>query len=999
MASNEVRIKVTAQDDTDRTFRAVEKKFRDFASRMKTVSTKVAAKVDDSSFGGVQSQLDRKLSRMRSAAVKVAVTPDISQASMKAFETRLRAFGAVNASPVKIPVVPDIDRGFATRLRAFDLRMKSALSNVGAKGGLAFAAGFLKTLTFGQVGAGFSRAAIKLHPAAAKAGALLGAGMAAALLLQLSNLVTAGIPLILGAGMLAVPIVGLIKPMVDAQKEIEKITNSITVKKIQLIEAEERVREATNKKQREAAKERVRDIKEEIGLLEKNRAELEKLAEPLIRLRDRWGKFIAEISKPVKAPLLEVFELIGDRLKSWTKPVKEAFKELAPVLVPFTEGVLNGIEEFFKAIGREMPGIKAGMQAWADAFPGIARSFGEMVAKILADPERTVQAVKDFAGALDDLATSASAVISFLAGAAEKYGKFAREIDEAERAGAAGIGKGIAQALDDLNAKIEEKLVTARDSVVKWVKKINAKLSGIGGTETEDAAKESLDSFFEKIDDWIGKLPGRVARWVGEVNAELSGIGGTEVQEDVDQNGVAITEKIKNWFKDIEIDTSGIEDAWKDIEDSFAINALKTRLNKFKDWVGNWASDTWKEAKDSFKEGHKEIVDDIKGWYHDVVDWFKKLADKLVGHSIIPDMIDDIVAEFGKLPGKVANELEKMKDRVLDKIESMKDRALAKIELMKDRFIEKMKDLVNKARDQAGRVKDAIVGKFDNAKDWLYNKGRLIVDGFLSGMRDKFKIVKDWVSGIAKWIKDNKGPVSLDRQLLVPAGKALMGGLLEGLKFGFGDVGEFVYKAGSRVSDIISKIKASMLGPGIGGKISGGIGGFLAAIAKRFGIRGGTYPGHGAHGAQNAWDFMIRSKAQGNAIAALGRAVASLVIWNNRIWSRARASEGWRPYTRYGGGGTASQRHTNHVHVEWYKHGGWINEPVMGIGRSGKYYGFGEAGRELVVPAANVARGRGGSGVTVNQYISLPNYVGSHNDMVNALVMLKKQGRLDVVLR
>jgi hypothetical protein len=953
MASNEVRIKVTAQDDTDRTFRAVEKKFRDFASRMKTVSTKVAAKVDDSSFGGVQSQLDRKLSRMRSAAVKVAVTPDISQVSMKAFETRLRAFGAVNASPVKIPVVPDIDRGFATRLRAFDLRMKSALSNVGAKGGLAFAAGFLKTLTFGQVGAGFSRAAIKLHPAAAKAGALLGAGMAAALLLQLSNLVTAGIPLILGAGMLAVPIVGLIKPMVDAQKEIEKITNSITVKKIQLIEAEERVREATNKKQREAAKERVRDIKEEIGLLEKNRAELEKLAEPLIRLRDRWGKFIAEISKPVKAPLLEVFELIGDRLKSWTKPVKEAFKELAPVLVPFTEGVLNGIEEFFKAIGREMPGIKAGMQAWADAFPGIARSFGEMVAKILADPERTVQAVKDFAGALDDLATSASAVISFLAGAAEKYGKFAREIDEAERAGAAGIGKGIAQALDDLNAKIEEKLVTVRDSVIDWVKKVNAELSGIGGAKTEDEIKENGDNLFKKIDERLAEFRDDVIDWVKRVNAELSGIGGGNTPKEVEENGEEVSNKFTEGFYAPIVASAkrlgdrvvrAIKGMWTWLKEEFGggaswtIKWVKDWIGRFVDWVASlpgrvlrWVKKTWRDAKASFIEGHTEIINDVKN--------------------------------------------------------------------MVNRFIDRMQELVRKAGEQAGKVKAAIVNKFSNARDWLMTAGRNVIRGLGDGLRLAFGAVKKWVSGIAKWIKDNKGPISLDRQLLVPAGKALMGGLLEGLKFGFGDVGEFVYKAGSRVSDIISKIKASMLGPGIGGKISGGIGGFLAAIAKRFGIRGGTYPGHGAHGAQNAWDFMIRSKAQGNAIAALGRAVASLVIWNNRIWSRARASEGWRPYTRYGGGGTASQRHTNHVHVEWYKHGGWINEPVMGIGRSGKYYGFGEAGRELVVPAANVARGRGGSGVTVNQYISLPNYVGSHNDMVNALVMLKKQGRLDVVLR
>jgi hypothetical protein len=64
-----------------------------------------------------------------------------------------------------------------------------------------------------------------------------------------------------------------------------------------------------------------------------------------------------------------------------------------------------------------------------------------------------------------------------------------------------------------------------------------------------------------------------------------------------------------------------------------------------------------------------------------------------------------------------------------------------------------------------------------------------------------------WVSGIAKWIKDHKGPISLDRKLLTPAGKALMHGLLKGLKIGFKGVGSFVYGVGDSVTDIIGKIK------------------------------------------------------------------------------------------------------------------------------------------------------------------------------------------------
>jgi hypothetical protein len=46
-----------------------------------------------------------------------------------------------------------------------------------------------------------------------------------------------------------------------------------------------------------------------------------------------------------------------------------------------------------------------------------------------------------------------------------------------------------------------------------------------------------------------------------------------------------------------------------------------------------------------------------------------------------------------------------------------------------------------------------------------------------------------------------------------------------------------------------------------------------------------------------------------------------------------------------------------------------------------------------------MGRGQGGGTTVVNQYFSLPNYVGSHNDLVSALTTLKRQARLDSVLR
>ncbi|OQQ78510.1 hypothetical protein B6U60_10570, partial [Ligilactobacillus salivarius] len=60
---------------------------------------------------------------------------------------------------------------------------------------------------------------------------------------------------------------------------------------------------------------------------------------------------------------------------------------------------------------------------------------------------------------------------------------------------------------------------------------------------------------------------------------------------------------------------------------------------------------------------------------------------------------------------------------------------------------------------------------------------------------------KSFVSGIASWIKKHKGPISYDRKLLVPAGKAIMTGLNSGLNSTFGTVQDTVESIAGAITD------------------------------------------------------------------------------------------------------------------------------------------------------------------------------------------------------
>lgn len=85
-------------------------------------------------------------------------------------------------------------------------------------------------------------------------------------------------------------------------------------------------------------------------------------------------------------------------------------------------------------------------------------------------------------------------------------------------------------------------------------------------------------------------------------------------------------------------------------------------------------------------------------------------------------------------------------------------------------------------------------------------QGRAIMNSFLSGLKGAWESVKSFVSGIGNWIKEHKGPLSYDEQLLIPAGQAIMSGLNGGLTTGFSDVQDNVSSMAGVISDQVTGI-------------------------------------------------------------------------------------------------------------------------------------------------------------------------------------------------
>jgi len=120
----------------------------------------------------------------------------------------------------------------------------------------------------------------------------------------------------------------------------------------------------------------------------------------------------------------------------------------------------------------------------------------------------------------------------------------------------------------------------------------------------------------------------------------------------------------------------------------------------------------------------------------------------------------------------------------------------------------------NGVQNLVNRVKNI----FDSIKNIdLWGAGKAIMDGFLRGLKSVWGSITSFVGSIADWIRDHKGPIEVDRKLLIPAGTAIMESLDEGLTDKFESVKKTV---GGMAGDINKAFTSEMTDFEVGANVS-----------------------------------------------------------------------------------------------------------------------------------------------------------------------------------
>lgn len=190
------------------------------------------------------------------------------------------------------------------------------------------------------------------------------------------------------------------------------------------------------------------------------------------------------------------------------------------------------------------------------------------------------------------------------------------------------------------------------------------------------------------------------------------------------------------------------------------------------------------------------IIEPVINW---IVDAFQWLFDKLVGHSIIPDLVNGIITWIKKLPGRVigiltglvtssitwfgnlkdkaiakagelltgfVTKIVNLRTQVLNRIDELKANAINKLSGIKDSFvtwaanivagfITKFNDIKSKSITKLIELRSSVTGFFSGALSWLTSAGANIIQGLIDGITGKLGTLKDTVSSAAGWVKDH----------------------------------------------------------------------------------------------------------------------------------------------------------------------------------------------------------------------------------------------------
>lgn len=169
------------------------------------------------------------------------------------------------------------------------------------------------------------------------------------------------------------------------------------------------------------------------------------------------------------------------------------------------------------------------------------------------------------------------------------------------------------------------------------------------------------------------------------------------------------------------------------------------------------------------------------------------------GFEVVRNLIDGLVQRIPQVISTIANMVGNILTTIWNNLPQILEAGVKIISSL----ISGIAQMIPEVLGKIAKMGSDIIKNFTGIDLW--SAGKAIIDGFLGGLKSAWSAVTDFIGGVANWIAEHKGPISYDRRLLIPHGKAIMNSLQEGLENGFGGVKSQVISIAEEINDVVDE--------------------------------------------------------------------------------------------------------------------------------------------------------------------------------------------------
>lgn len=407
----------------------------------------------------------------------------------------------------------------------------------------------------------------------------------------------------------------------------------------------------------------------------------------------------------------------------------------------------------------------------------------------------------------------------------------------------------------------------AGESFDKWVSKII-------GDGTLDTAFEGLGSSLKSIADTLGTLAGQGLEFMKDPEQAQ------KFATALSRVGDALTKIVNFSDKLYEIDASfrnlmsGIGDS--KLGDLFTVQSggltdlnfgtywedLKSEASTAAEWIkgvfsdiGGFFSAQGSVIAQAWSQNWEGIKSAASSAWNGVVSVVQGAVSSISG--VVSGIGSSIAGVWNGIVGAAQNAW----SQVVAAVQNALGQAVAAVVTGAGQIVAEVAALGGKVVAAAGNLGSALVGA-----------GRALMDGLLSGIKAGLQAVLDFAGGIAAKIAAVKGPLPKDRLELIPAGEALMHGLDKGLQNGFTSVLDRASGMGDQLAEAFGPGKAAEESMRDWEKQIAGMGkGFVESNARQFmadlGIGGGAITAALEQGVALGEQFIFQVSSMDEAVA------------------------------------------------------------------------------------------------------------------------------------